>query len=70
MASRISILINKKNNRRAYIIKEDGQNNRRSSMENTTIQQIHTTPTNNKDLRIYKEERNQELSNTAQHPKL
>jgi len=34
-------------------------------MENTPIQQIHTTPTNNKDLRIYKEERNQELSNTA-----
>jgi len=26
-------------------------------MENTNIQQIHTTTTNNKDLRIYKEER-------------
>jgi len=35
----------------------------KSSMENTAIQQIHTTPTKNKDLRIYKEERNQELSN-------
>jgi len=34
-------------------------------MENTAIQQIHTTPTKNKHLRIYKEERNQELSYTA-----
>jgi len=35
-------------------------------MENTIIQQIHTTPTNNKDLKTYKEEKNQELSNTAE----
>jgi len=34
-------------------------------MENAVIQQIQTIPTKNKDLRIYKEGRNQELSNTA-----
>jgi len=35
-------------------------------MENITIQQIRTNPTNNKHLKTYKEERNQELSNTAE----
>jgi len=39
-------------------------------MENTTIQQIHRAPTKNKDLRIYKEEGNQELSNTAKTTKI
>jgi len=45
--------------------KKTGQNNRRSIMENTTIQQIHRAPTKNKHLKTYKEGRNQELSNIA-----